>query len=126
MAREFSRTERVGEQIHREVAQILNQEFKHEFPELGWVTVSGVEVSRDLSHAKVFVTFLENDEAILKDNMALLEEHKGLVRGLLGRRVRMRITPTLKFHLDKSITEGMRISGLVTEAIRADEQKKGK
>jgi ribosome-binding factor A len=57
MAREFSRTDRVGQQIHKEIASILQNEFKNRDPRLGMVTVSAVEVSRDLAYAKIFVTF---------------------------------------------------------------------
>ncbi|MBE1287310.1 MAG: 30S ribosome-binding factor RbfA [Alteromonadaceae bacterium] len=125
MAREFSRTARVSQQLHKEIANILNHEFKHQVPEIGMVTVSGVEVSRDLAYAKVFVTFLEVDEAKNKASMKLLDEGKSFVRGLLGRRVKMRNTPELRFIQDSSITEGMRISNLVSQVRREDAKKSG-
>ena len=125
MAREFSRTARVSQQLHKEIANILNHEFKHQVPEIGMVTVSGVEVSRDLAYAKVFVTFLEMDEAKNKASMKLLDEGKSFVRGLLGRRVKMRNTPALRFIQDSSITEGMRISNLVSQVRREDAKKSG-
>lgn len=125
MAREFSRTDRVSQQVHKEIASILNQEFKHQAPDLCMVTVSGVEISRDLAHAKVYVTFLEMDEEKVKASMALLEEGKSFVRGLLSRRVRMRNTPALKFIQDRSITEGMRISNIVSQVTREEEAKRG-
>jgi len=123
MAREFSRTDRVAQQVHKEIASIIDHELKHQAPELGFITVSGVEISRDLAHAKVFVTLLETDEAKIKETMAILEEGKSFVRGLLGRRVRMRNTPALKFILDSSITEGMRISNLVSQVMREEDAK---
>ena len=125
MAREFSRTARVSQQLHKEIANILNHEFKHQVPEIGMVTVSGVEVSRDLAYAKVFVTFLEMDEAKNKASMKMLDEGKSFVRGLLGRRVKMRNTPALRFIQDSSITEGMRISNLVSQVRREDSKKSG-
>ena len=125
MAREFSRTDRVSQQVHKEIANIIDHDLKHQAPELGFVTVSGVEISRDLAHAKVYVTLLEMDPAKIKDTMAILEEGKSYVRGLLSRRVRMRNTPALKFILDSSITEGMRISNLVTQVIRDEDAKAG-
>jgi ribosome-binding factor A len=125
MAREFSRTDRVSQQLHKEIASILNHEFKHQAPEIGMVTVSGVEVSRDLAYAKVYVTFLEMDEAKNKASMKLLDEGKSFVRGLLGRRVKMRSTPSLRFIQDSSITEGMRISNLVSQVRREDAKKSG-
>jgi ribosome-binding factor A len=126
MAREFSRTDRVSQQLHKEIASILNQEFKHQAPEIGMVTVSGVEVSRDLAYAKVYVTFLEMDETKNKASMKLLEAGKGFVRGLLSRRVKMRNTPSLRFIRDSSITEGMRISNLVSQVRRDDAARAGK
>jgi ribosome-binding factor A len=123
MAREFSRTDRVAQQIHKEVASILQQEFKHREPEVGMITVSGVEVSRDLGHAKIFITFYVADEAKIEQDMAKLIDSRGFVRGLLGRRVRMRNVPAIHFVRDTSIVEGARISALVNAAIAADKSK---
>ncbi|MDF2177071.1 30S ribosome-binding factor RbfA [Aliiglaciecola sp. CAU 1673] len=123
MAREFSRTERVGQQIHKEVASILQQEIKHREPRLGLVTVSGAEVSRDLSYAKVFVTFYENDEEKIKAQLQLLDDNKGFVRTLLSKRMSMRTVPAIRFVRDQSITEGMRISNLVTETVNKDKER---
>jgi len=86
VAREFSRTDRVGQQIHKEVASILQNEFKKRDPQLGFVTVSGAEVSRDLAHAKVFVTFFESDPEKEKQYMEILENNKGFVRSLLAKK----------------------------------------
>ncbi|MFW8589925.1 30S ribosome-binding factor RbfA [Glaciecola sp. 2405UD65-10] len=123
MPREFSRTDRVGQQIHKEIASILQQEFKHREPEVGMITVSGVEISRDLAHAKVFITFYENDEAKVAEDLQKLQDAKGFVRGLLGKRIRMRNVPAVHFFQDASILEGARISALVNKAIAADEEK---
>lgn len=123
MAREFSRTDRVGQQIHKEVASILQNEFKKRDPQLGFVTVSGAEVSRDLAHAKVFVTFFESDPEKEKQYMEILENNKGFVRSLLAKKIRMRAVPALHFHQDHSITEGMRISNLVSKHVVEDQEK---
>lgn len=123
MPREFSRTDRVGQQIHKEIASILQQEFKHREPEVGMITVSGVEISRDLAHAKVFITFYDNDEAKVAEDLAKLQDAKGFVRGLLGKRIRMRNVPAVHFFQDASILEGARISALVNKAIASDEEK---
>ncbi|WJG11039.1 30S ribosome-binding factor RbfA [Aliiglaciecola sp. LCG003] len=123
MAREFSRTDRVGQQIHKEVASIFQNEFKNRDPRMGMVTVSGVEVSRDLAHAKVYVTFFETDEEKLKLFKTILEDNKGFIRTLLAKRMRMRAVPALKFHQDTSITEGMRISNLVSQTLNEDKQR---
>lgn len=123
MPREFSRTDRVGQQIHKEIASILQQEFKHREPEVGMITVSGVEVSRDLAHAKVFITFYANDESKAAEDLEKLQNAKGFVRGLLGKRIRMRNVPAVHFVQDSSILEGARISALVNKAIASDEAK---
>ena len=123
MAREFSRTDRVAQQIHKEVASILQNEFKKRDPQLGFVTVSGAEVSRDLAHAKVFVTFFESDPEKEKQYMAILDNNKGFVRSLLAKKIRMRAVPALHFHQDNSITEGMRISNLVSKTLVEDREK---
>ncbi|XOV78874.1 MAG: 30S ribosome-binding factor RbfA [Aestuariibacter sp.] len=123
MAKEFSRTDRVSQQVHKEVASILQHELKHRLPQLGFITVSGAEVSRDLAHAKIFLTFFNNDEEEVKAHMKLIEDNKGFVRSLLSKRLRMRSVPHLHFLQDISITEGMRISNLVSETISKDQQK---
>ncbi len=123
MAREFSRTDRVGQQIHKEVASILQHEFKHREPMVGMITVSGVEVSRDLAHAKVFITFYESEEEKVKHDLEKLQDAKGFVRGILGKRVRMRKVPDLHFFRDGSILEGARISELVNKAVASDKAK---
>lgn len=123
MAREFSRTDRVGQQIHKEIAYILQNEFKHREPNIGMVTVSGVEVSRDLAHAKVFITFYSDDEDKIAQDLKSLQEGKSFVRGLLGKRIRMRNVPAVHFFQDSSIVEGARISALVNKAVASDKAK---
>jgi ribosome-binding factor A len=122
--REFSRTDRVGQQIQKEIALILQREIKD--PRLGMITVSAVEVSRDLAYAKVFITSLDNhDEDKSKLIMKILGDAQGFVRSLLGKRIRARIVPEIKFVMDTSLIEGMRISNLVDRAIRDDSDKRG-
>ncbi|MFC0180801.1 30S ribosome-binding factor RbfA [Thorsellia kenyensis] len=126
MPKTFGRHERVGQEIQKEIAFILQREIKD--PRLGMVTVSAVDVSRDLAYAKVFVSFLllndeeENPETI-KLNLAILNEASGFIRTLLGKQMRLRIVPHLTFEYDKSLTEGMRMSNLVSDVIRKDKLK---
>ncbi len=126
MPREFSRTERVNQQLHREIANILQHDFKHRYPEVDMVTVSGVEVSRDLSHAKVFVSFLFEDEDKNKSDLRTLKQGAGFVRSLLAKKIRMRAVPTLVFLLDNSASVGSKISTLVDQAIESDKLKQKK
>ena len=123
MAREFSRTDRIAQQIHREVAAILQNEYKKRDPSLGFVTVSGVEVSRDLAHAKVFVTFFESDSNKIATYLQSLDKHKGFVRSALAKRIRMRAVPSLNFKGDSSVTEGTRIANLVSQTVNSDRER---
>ncbi|RUO47774.1 30S ribosome-binding factor RbfA [Pseudidiomarina aquimaris] len=121
MAKDYSRTERVGQQYQREIALILQREIKD--PRVSMVTVSAVEVSRDLAYAKVYVTFLQDDDQQVKQGLKVLNEASGFVRSLLGKRVRARITPELRFVHDPSLNEGIRMSRLVDDAIKRDQER---
>ncbi|MGQ8365744.1 30S ribosome-binding factor RbfA [Glaciecola sp. 1036] len=123
MAREFSRTDRVSQQLHKEIALILQHEFKHRHPEVGMITLSEVEVSKDLSHAKVFISFFLDDEEKNKADFNTLKESASFIRGLLAKRIRMRSTPALHFMWDTSMLEGARISALVDKAIASDKNR---
>jgi ribosome-binding factor A len=127
MAKEFSRARRVGQQLQREVAIILQREVKD--PRIGMVTVSDVEVSGDLQHAKIYVTFMNygvQDQNLteaerIESGLKGLTEASGYIRLLLGKAMQLRVVPELRFAYDKTLVEGMRISNLVTNTIRADE-----
>ena len=121
MAKDYSRTDRVGEQYQREIAMIIQREIKD--PRLSMATVSAIEVSRDLAYAKVFVTFFEEDPEKLKLSLKILNDAAGFIRSLMGKRVRARIMPELRFMHDPSLNEGIRMSRLVDEAIRNDQLK---
>ncbi|MFQ1997432.1 30S ribosome-binding factor RbfA [Aeromonas sp. 601027] len=123
MAREFSRTRRVGQQIQREIALILQREVKD--PRIGMVTVSDVEVSRDLNYAKIYVTFLqlENDAERIQEGLKALTEAAGYIRSLLGSAMRLRVVPELRFFYDQTLVEGMRLSNLVTKTVREDKRR---
>jgi len=123
MPREFSRTDRVGQQVHKEIASILQNEFKHREPDVGMITISSVEVSRDLAHAKIYVTFYGDVEEKVASDLLKLQDAKKFIRGILARRIRMRSVPDLHFFRDESIIEGIRISTLVNQAREADQAK---
>ncbi len=118
MAREYARTDRVGQQIQKEIAIILMREIKD--PRLSMTTVSAVEVTRDLAYAKVFVTFFNDKEDEIKASIEVLTEAEGYIRSLLGKRLRARIIPHLRFVYDKSMAEGVRMSSLVDQAVASD------
>ena len=122
MSREFSRADRVAQELQKEVAIILQREVKD--PRIGMVTVSDVEVTKDLSYAKVFVTFLfDHGDAAIEQGMKALEKASPYIRTLLGKAMRLRIVPELRFMYDRSLVEGMRMSNLVTDVIRQDQAK---
>ncbi|WDD97632.1 30S ribosome-binding factor RbfA [Thalassomonas actiniarum] len=123
MAREFARTDRVGQQIQKEVAIILQREVKD--PRLSMATVSAVEVSRDLAYAKVFVTFFTNEKTEIDESVAILNEAAGFIRSLLAKQLRARIMPQLRFVYDHSMAEGVRMTSLVDKAIAKDQERSG-
>lgn len=124
MAKEFGRPQRVSQELQKEIAIILQREIKD--PRLGMMTtVSGVEVSRDLAYAKVFVTFLnDKDEDSVKEGIKVLQDASGYIRSLLGKAMRLRIVPELTFVYDNSLVEGMRMSNLVSNVIRHDDERR--
>ncbi|SDH26197.1 ribosome-binding factor A [Vibrio xiamenensis] len=121
MSKEFSRTQRVAQQLQKELAMILQREVRDS--RLGMVTISDVEVSRDLAYAKVFVTFLCVGEQTPESCLAALREHEVHVRMMLGKRIRLRLTPEIRFYYDNTLVEGMRMSNLVTEVVHQDKLK---
>ncbi|MGB0937294.1 MAG: 30S ribosome-binding factor RbfA [Colwellia sp.] len=118
MAREYARTDRVGQQIQKEIATILMREIKD--PRLSMTTVSSVEVTRDLAYAKIFVTFINDKPEEIEASLAVLADAEGYIRSLLGKRLRARIMPHLRFVYDSSMSEGVRMSALVDKAIASD------
>jgi ribosome-binding factor A len=118
MAREFARTDRVGQEIQKEIATILMREVKD--PRLVMTTVSAVELTRDLAYAKIFVTFFSNEESEIKSSIEVLNEAAGFIRSLLAKKLRARIMPHLRFVYDSSMSEGVRMSSLVDKAVASD------
>ncbi|WP_294911537.1 30S ribosome-binding factor RbfA [Tatumella sp. UBA2305] len=125
MAKEFGRSQRVAQELQKEIALIIQREIKD--PRVGlMVTVSSVEVSRDLAYAKVFVTFLnDKDEDAVKGGIKALQDASGFIRTLLGKAMRLRIVPELTFFYDNSLVEGMRMSNLVSRVVKQDNERRG-
>ncbi len=121
MAREFARTDRVGQEIQKEVAMIIQREVKD--PRLGMVTVSAVEITRDLAYAKIFVTFFTLEGQNVDKSIEILNEAAGFIRTLLAKRIKARIMPELRFIYDQSMVEGVRMTTLVDKAIAEDQSK---
>jgi ribosome-binding factor A len=122
MAKAFNRSSRVGHELQKEIAIILQREIKD--PRLGMVTVSGVDISRDLSYAKVFVTFLNDDDPqVIEQGLSVLNDAKGYIRTLIGKAMRLRIIPEIKFFYDESLVKGMQMSSLVSDVIKQDNER---
>lgn len=114
--REFNRSERVAGQIRRDLARLIQQEIKD--PKVGFVSLSDVEVTRDLSHAKVFITVFEPEKA--EESLKALRRAAGFLRVRLGRELRLRHVPELHFQHDDSVEKGSHIDQLISKALSAD------
>ncbi|AFZ13751.1 Ribosome-binding factor A [Crinalium epipsammum PCC 9333] len=108
------RVSRVAEQIKREIGQMLIQDIKDDRVGAGMVSVTDVDVSGDLQHAKIFVSIYGTDEA-KAETMAGLKAATGYVRRELGHRVRLRRTPEVIFLEDRSIERGNRVLSLINK-----------
>ncbi len=117
MSREFPRARRVGEQVQRSLSEIIRREFGD--PAVNTVSLTEVRVSRDLSHATVFVSLLDPgaDPAPVVEQ---LQAAAGMLRGRLGRAMKIRHVPELHFRHDESLERGARLSALIDEAVASD------
>ncbi|MGH1460566.1 MAG: 30S ribosome-binding factor RbfA [Neptuniibacter sp.] len=124
MARDYSRTQRIADQLQKELAQLIQFEIKD--PRLGMVTVSYAKVSKDLGFADVYITVLPlngKDEAeAIVDSLKVLNSAAGFLRGELSRNVKLRATPQLRFHFDETIERGRHLHHLIEATIRQENQ----
>jgi ribosome-binding factor A len=111
------RAQRVADQVQRELATLLRDEVKD--PRVGRITITTVEVSADLSHAKVFFTHLAGREQA-DGAVQALQRTAGFLRSELSRRLDLYSVPQLHFAYDDSIESGMRLSQLIDEAVASD------
>lgn len=116
MPQEYSRTLRIGEQIRRELADQIR---KLKDPRVGMVTITDVEVSKDLSHAKIFYT-VYGEEQEVKDTQTGLQNAAGFLRRELGRVLKVRVTPHLHFFYDDTQLRGNKIDQLIDQALASD------
>ena len=135
-----SRGQRVADQIQRELATLIQLEVRD--PRVGMVSITGIDLSRDLAHAKVFITVLdtvttngaianlisaEEDDLDLiqvQDNVKALNKAAGFLRSLLSKRLALRAVPKLRFFYDASIENGQRLSELIDDALTADQEQR--
>jgi ribosome-binding factor A len=103
------RPQRLGDLIQRELAELIRLELRD--PRVGMLTITSVDVSPDMSHAKVFFTIFEKDK--LEDTLHGLKRSAGFLRSQLARRVTMYTVPELRFAYDESVERGDRLSRLI-------------
>src|SRR5690554_5965923 len=120
MAREFSRIDRIGDQMQRELALLIQREVKD--PRLGMVTVNAVKVSRDLGYADIYVSLLTTEELTAEspevvESISVLNRAAGFLRGQVGRAMKLRVIPQLRFHFDALQGYSRRMDNLIREAV---------
>ena len=118
MPREFLRSDRMAEQLRRELAEIVRDEIKD--PRLGFVSFTEVRMSRDLSHAVIYCSLFNHDNQ--QEAIDVLNRAVGFIRKEIGSRIRARIVPTLKFVIDESVVRGAVMDDLISEAINSDKK----
>lgn len=106
------RANRIAEQMKKEIGEILNRKIKD--PRVGFVTITGVEVTGDLQQATVFISVLGNEKE-KKDTLNGLDKANGFIRAEVGNRIRLRKTPEISFKIDETIEYGNRIETLLRD-----------
>jgi len=111
----MERTDRISEEIKKEVSQIIRENIKDpRLPE--FVSVTAVTVTKDIRYARVYVS-IYGDQEKKKAAMAALTSAAGFIRREIGQRISLRYTPEIQFRLDESIEHGMHISKLIEETM---------
>nr|WP_288363999.1 30S ribosome-binding factor RbfA [uncultured Spongiibacter sp.] len=122
MMKEFSRTARIADFLKRELGSLIQLELRD--PRIGMVSVTDAEVSRDLSHAKIFVTVMGKDSAEeAAESLAALNKAAGFLRSHVAKVNNARTTPQLRFFYDSSIDRGQRLSSLIQQAVDSDRSR---
>jgi len=121
VAKEYSRTQRVADYLQRELAALIQHEVRD--PRVGMVSITGVDVSRDLGYAKVYYTVMSSgsgDDA--SESNEALNKAAGFLRSQLSRDSNMRTVPQLRFIFDTSVGRGRELEDLIRRAADADRQ----
>jgi ribosome-binding factor A len=123
MAQEFNRTDRIADQMQRDLAELIRSSLND--PRLGMITVNQVTVARDLGYSDVYVTLLtaedlDADAEEVKTTIGILNGAAGFLRSELSRMIRLRTIPQLRFHFDASVKRGRQLDQLITKARKKD------
>ncbi|WP_099220956.1 30S ribosome-binding factor RbfA [Listeria costaricensis] len=111
------RANRVAEQMKKELGDIINRKLKD--PRLGFITITGVEVTGDLQQATIYISILGSEKE-RADSLLALEKAHGFIRSEIGSRIRLRKVPELLFEVDSSIEYGNRIDELLRDLHKED------
>lgn len=120
MAKEYSRSERIGDLIHRELASTIHDKVKD--PRLGLVTVMYVVLSRDRSFAKVYFSMLSQTSEP-QEAEKVLNNAAGFLRSELAHQLKLKTVPKLQFYFDSQTPRGEKLYRLVEEAVKQDQEK---
>lgn len=117
---QYERTDRIAEEMRREIDHIIREDLNN--PRIaGTFSITRVDVTRDLRYAKVFVSILEPENR--EPMMAALKKAAGFVRRTVGKRIVIRYTPEILFELDTNIEYGVRIASLIDHVIAEEEKR---
>src|SRR3989337_4504913 len=108
----YKRSERVRDLLREEIADIIIYRLKD--PRIGFITVTGVDVTDDIKMARVYVSVFRDEER--KTTLEILNSAKSFIRSELSKRLRMKFIPSIEFRLDTSIEYGNKIERLLKEA----------
>lgn len=123
MAREFTRSDRVADAVQRALAQAIPSEIRD--PRVGMVNVNSVDVSRDLSTAKIYITVVGAEPDICEQAAKVLNNAAGFLRSHISKDLTMRSSPKLQFYYDVTSHQGQILSSLIDKAIASDKIKSG-
>ncbi len=121
MAKEYARTQRVADYLQRELAALIQHEVRD--PRVGMVSITGVNVSRDLGHARVYYTSMGSDSTDeATETTEALNRAAGFLRSQLSRDSSMRSVPQLRFYFDTSVGQGRHMEDLIRRAADSDRE----
>ncbi len=115
-----NRIERINSEVHKTLTQILSNELKD--PRLkGFITITEVKVSGDLSHCKVFVTIMAENDKEKKQSFKILQDCSSYIRKSLAQKLNMRLTPEIHFFMDETWEEGIKMDKLLDSLSKTGE-----
>ena len=121
MAKEYARTQRVADYLQRELAELIQHEVRD--PRVGMVSITGVDVSRDMGHARVYYTSMSaNSAEEASESTEALNKAAGFLRSQLSRDSSMRMVPQLRFYFDASVGRGRDLEDLIRRAADSDRE----